>query len=316
MTRDPSHLTLRADDLAGARAAVATKHHKTATIARALEQPTGITLQTVVVDTDSLGTFTPETPRAGTPRETATAKAQWACQASGLDLGIGSEGSFFPHPDIGLITMQVEHVALTHTFTGLTVTGTATAGASWTVRRTITPEHDLDEFTSLLSSGNQRLIVRPTTTPRAGGHAQNTHQALRTGIEEDIEQDAIGGIVKGIGTIENLLDAVHYVASISPSGEVIVESDLRAHYCAPRRDVIEAAARDLAHRLTTHCPACSSIGYSCDRTLPGSPCAWCGTPTATPYRRIYSCPTCQFVEHQPIAGSERGDPGTCPECNP
>ncbi|WP_459976123.1 hypothetical protein, partial [Nocardioides pyridinolyticus] len=45
-------------EMAGASAAVATKHHKTAIIARALSGPSGLHLQTAPVDTDTLGTFT------------------------------------------------------------------------------------------------------------------------------------------------------------------------------------------------------------------------------------------------------------------
>lgn len=294
MNEQPSHP--HGHDLEGARAAVATKHHKTATIARALGGPTGLRLQTELVDTDTLGTFTPETPRAGTPREAATAKAQWACRASGLDLGIGSEGSFFPHPEFGFITMQVEYVALTRASTGLTVIGTAIAGAAWTVKRTITTDHDLDEFKLLLSSCGRRLIVRPATSTRTEGDS--------------------AGISKGIATTEDLRGAVSHAGGISRTGEVVVESDLRAHYCRPRRELIERAARDLAHRLATRCPRCSSIGYGCDEVRPGAPCARCGAPTATPHQRVYSCPTCRITDLVTIAGSDPADPGTCPDCNP
>ena len=69
-------------ELRGARAAVATKHDETATIARALGGPTGLRLQTAAVDTDTLGTFTGETPRPGTP-------SQSACQV-GFDAQPGS----------------------------------------------------------------------------------------------------------------------------------------------------------------------------------------------------------------------------------
>ena len=77
-------------ELRGARAAVATKHDEAATIARAraralaraLGGPTGLRLQTAAVDTDTLGTFTGETPRPGTP-------SQSACQV-GFDAQPGS----------------------------------------------------------------------------------------------------------------------------------------------------------------------------------------------------------------------------------
>lgn len=300
MSDEPSHLLQFDHQFAGARAAVATKHDKTAILGRALGGPAGLRLQTAAVDTDTLGTFTPETPRLATPRETATSKARWACRASGLDLGIGSEGSFFPHPEVGLVTMQVEHVVLTQTSTALTITGTAIGPAAWTVKRTITVDHGLDEFQTLFSSGTQRLIVRPlTTTPGGDGVVGN-----------------FDGVAQGIATIEHLRSAVNEAARFSHVESVIVETDLRAHYCLPRHGLILAAACDLAQRLSARCPNCDSIGYGSDGARTGAPCSLCGAPTATLYQRVYSCPTCHVTDLETIPGSEAADPATCPECNP
>lgn len=293
MTDEVPRLLSHGHELSGARAAVATKHHKTATIARALGGPEGLHLQTAAVDTDTLGTFTGETPRSGTPRHAATVKARWACQDSGLDLGVGSEGSFFPHPDVGFITMHVEHVALTKAPTGLTIIGTAMGGAPWAVRRTITADDDLHAFRDLLASGAQRLIVRPATG-----------------------STDCAGISKGVATIEHLHDAARTALGHDETGRAVVESDLRAHHCAPRHHLIHAAARDLALRLATRCPACASFGFGRDESRPGAPCAWCATPTATLRHHVYSCPACHHTDIQTIPGSDRADPGTCPECNP
>ncbi|UFN45127.1 DUF6671 family protein [Nocardioides okcheonensis] len=291
-SQSPSQLP-HGHDLAGARAAVATKHRKTLTIARALGGPHGLRLQTAAVDTDALGTFTGETPRPGTPRHTAAVKARWACHESGLNLGIGSEGSFSPHPEVGFITVQVEHVALIEASTGLTIVGTATGGAPWAVRRTQTPDQDLHEFRDLLASGTQRLVVRPTT-PHTDGR----------------------GITKGIASTEHLRDAVRAAVEHDETGRATIETDLRAHHCTPRHSLIQAAARDLALRLATRCPACSSFGFGYERSRRGAPCGWCGTPTTTVRHHVYSCPACHHTDTQTLEGSDRADPGTCPECNP
>lgn len=291
-------------ELRGARAAVATKHHKTATIARALGGPTGLNLQTASVDTDTLGTFTGETPRPGSPRQTVIAKAEWAGRHSGLDLGIGSEGSFFPHPDVGFITMHIEHVALHQTSTELTIIGSATSTAAWAHTRTLSPHDSLsspdsvaNEFGELLASGTQRLIVRPDTS--------STPTAARA-----------SGISKGIATLAELHTAVDHALVHSATGRVIVETDLRAHHCPPRHDLIQAAAQDLAHRLATRCPACHSPGYGHHKSIPGAPCAWCASPTTTLLHHMYSCPACHHTEVEPIPGSTKADPGTCQDCNP
>lgn len=282
-------------ELRDARAAVATKHHKTAIITRALSGPAGLRLQTAQVDTDMLGTFTGEIPRTGTPRETAIAKARWACQESGLDRGIGSEGSFFPHPDVGFITIHIEHVALVQPSTGLTVIGNAVAGAPWAVKRTVAPDHHLDEFNKVLASGTQRLIVRP---------------------EVRRNSDGLDGITKGIGSVNELNAAVRQAAGLSDTGRAIVESDLRAHHCQPRLELILAAAKDLGLRLVTRCPSCRTPGFGHHESRTGAPCAWCGGPTATLLHDVRSCPTCRFTQVRTLPGSDRADPGTCPECNP
>jgi Zn finger protein HypA/HybF involved in hydrogenase expression len=299
MTDDLPLVLPNGHELRGAPAAVATKHHKTATIARALGGPAGLNLQTTTVDTDTLGTFTGETPRPGGPRQTAITKAEWACRETGLDLGIGSEGSFFPHPDIGFITMHTEHVALTQTSTGLTIIGTALDAAPWAQTHTLTPDDDLDSITDkleqLLASGRQHLIVRPDTASAAN----------------------LGdGISKGIASTEQLRTAIDHAAAHSDTRRVIIETDLRAHHCPPRHTLILAAAHDLAQRLATRCPTCHSPGFGHQGSRPGAPCAWCGGPTATLLHHVYSCPACRHAEIQPIPGSHAADPGTCPECNP
>lgn len=289
-------------ELRAARAAVGTKHHKTATIALALGGPAGLKLQTTYVDTDTLGTFTGETPRTGGARQTAITKAEWACQESGLDLGLGSEGSFFPHPDVGFITMHIEHVGLTQPSTGLTIIGSAIGAAPWVQTRTLTPEANLnaiaDKLGELLASGTQRLIVRPDAETSA------------------TTAEACDGISKGIATIEHLRTAVDHAIGHSETGRVIVETDLRAHHCPPRHDLIHAAAQDLAQRLATRCPTCHSPGFGRQESRPGAPCAWCAGPTATLLQHVYSCPACRYTEVETLPGSESADPGTCPECNP
>lgn len=296
MIIDERHGVVADRRLLGVRAAVATKHDKTPTIARALA-PVGLRLETALVDTDTLGTFTPETPRRASARDTAIAKARWACAESGLGVGIGSEGSFFPHPEVGLVTMQIEHVALLHAKSGPVVVGTALGPAAWAMKRIITVDTDLDAFGDILRCGAQRLIVRPSSG-------------------DTTSRDSSAHIVKGITTGEQLRRTVEELIESSGCQELVVESDLRAHHCRPRHELIHAAAQDLALRLRTCCPRCGSIGYGCEEVRTGAPCAWCATPTATPHQRVDACPACRHTNVTTLEGSAPADPGTCPECNP
>ncbi|QOZ84234.1 MULTISPECIES: hypothetical protein [Chromobacterium] len=74
-------------------AALLTRHGKHAAIAPKLD---GIGWGLTLVDsfdTDSLGTFTGEVPRAGSQRDAALAKAKLACEFSGLRYGIGAKAA-------------------------------------------------------------------------------------------------------------------------------------------------------------------------------------------------------------------------------
>lgn len=70
---------------AGRCAVLATMHGKQAAIAPVLFDRLGLVVSTAPdLDTDQLGTFTGERPRAGTMRETAIAKAKLGMAATGL----------------------------------------------------------------------------------------------------------------------------------------------------------------------------------------------------------------------------------------
>jgi hypothetical protein len=89
---------------AGERAVIATMHGKEAAVAPVLLARLGLVVTTAAnLDTDALGTFTGEIPRAGTIREAAISKARLGMTATGLPIGIASEGSYGPHPNIPFI---------------------------------------------------------------------------------------------------------------------------------------------------------------------------------------------------------------------
>jgi len=74
------------------RAALGTMHGKAAAIVPPLAR-LGITLVVPKrLDTDRFGTFTAEVPRKGTMDDAARTKARAAIAATGLPVGIASEG--------------------------------------------------------------------------------------------------------------------------------------------------------------------------------------------------------------------------------
>jgi len=94
-------------------AALATMHGKQAVIAPPLSSHIGICLTVPPdVDTDRFGTFTGDVPRAGSMRDAAIAKAKAAIAATGARLGMGSEGSFGPHPAIPFVAAGRETILL------------------------------------------------------------------------------------------------------------------------------------------------------------------------------------------------------------
>lgn len=72
---------------------------KEGVIASVLDTALGCRVERVTGDdTDLLGTFTREIPRAGMQLEAARKKARIGMELSGLSTGLASEGSFGPDP--------------------------------------------------------------------------------------------------------------------------------------------------------------------------------------------------------------------------
>ena len=88
--------------------ALLTKHDKGGLIAAELAE-VGLDVEvTSAFDTDNLGTFSGEVPRSLSPLECAKRKAQLACELTGLNIGLGSEGSFGGGPMPGFVNWDEE----------------------------------------------------------------------------------------------------------------------------------------------------------------------------------------------------------------
>ncbi len=268
-----------------------TKHEKQRVIAPVLETSLSCEVNTVsAFDTDQLGTFTREIAREGTQLEVARKKARIGMRIAGLPLGLGSEGSFGPDPMLGLIPWNVEFVLFLDDELGLEIVGVAQGKSNFAALLISHPD-ELQDFKDRVGFPTHQLIVRP-----------------------DSEDDT--RILKGISTESELAEALQWAFSLSLAGRVHVETDLRAHTNPTRMAVIKSAAEDLATKLATPCPACSTPGYTVTTRSGGLRCADCGGPTDEPCQEIHTCAKCAFTETIDLSKGKMADPGKCKRCNP
>jgi hypothetical protein len=245
------------------------------------------------VDTDVLGTFTGETPRQGTMLETALSKARLGMKATGLPLGLASEGSFAPHPKIWLLPSDCEILVFIDEEEGFFVseqliTTTTNSGLS-----RCSSEVEALKFAARSGFPAHFLVVRP------------------------VGNDDPDCIRKGIRAEPELRKAVHGAIMQSPAKLAQVETDMRAHANPTRMKIIRRLGARLARRLRTLCSVCGCPGFGMTGTEPGLPCAGCGLPTSLVLREIHSCPRCQFDIRLPRKdGLLFSDARHCPFCNP
>ena len=134
---------------------------------------------------------------------------------------------------------------------------------------------------------------------------------------EQEAKDSATAIHKGIQSTEALLAAIRCAAAEAPTGEVQLETDMRAHCNPTRMASIRQLSFRLVRRIATPCPSCQAPGWGLIDVLPGLPCGWCGQPTALIRAEIHGCVRCDHRQERPRRdGLRQADPGQCPFCNP
>ena len=277
--------------LAGRRAALATRHGKEATIAPPLAA-LGIEVRVADVDTDAFGTFTGEVRRPGDMLETAIAKARAGMRATGLDLGLASEGAFggalggFAADATELLVLvddragRVLHLVrsgLVSNQAGLSVEDAAAIGDF--PARVGFPAHGLVVFAEGVDGGGAELLE------------------------------------KGIVDAERLAAAV--ARALARGGRARIETDMRAHLNPTRMTAIAALAEAFAERLATPCPDCGAWGHGPVAAHRGLPCGDCGAPTSLVRALTFGCEVCGQRDERPREdGLVAADPQWCPLCNP
>ena len=235
---------------AGLRAVLATMHGKEAAIVPAFNEQLELTVEIPsAIDTDTLGTFTGEIARAGTIREAAIAKARLGMAATGLPIGIASEGSYGPHPHVPFIPGGVEFMVLVDDERGIVVTEHLIDDAPVYKHAVAAKIGDLRAFLDHIRFPEHAVIVRP---------------------HEPDDDDVL--IYKGLRTDEALESALATTAPRSRDGRALVQTDMRAHMNPTRMASIARLARAFCDRLATPCPACDAPGYGQIGVETGLPC--------------------------------------------
>ena len=281
---------------AGRTAVLATKHGKLDQIAPAMRGVLGIEVVGVSIDTDQLGTFSGEIPRTLSELDCAIAKARLAMTERGSDLGMASEGTFSPHPDVPWLTTDRELVVLVddqldHVFWECAVSVEVTA-----ITEMVDSEADLTSLALRADLPRHAVIVRPAVPSPRSGH----------GAEQ---------IYKGIRRPSDLSSAVEASCAASGTCHAMVTTDFRAHCCPSRQIVIADAAERLAHRVASRCRECGAAGWGTVDSVRGVPCHWCGHHVPIVRAEIDGCWNCG-VRIERSVGETAADPGMCDQCNP
>ncbi len=276
---------------ASARIALATLHGKAEALAPAFAALGASLVVPPGIDTDALGTFSGEVPRLLPALETAVAKARLAMAATGLPLGLATEGSFGPDPVIGFVALHREVAVLVDDLHGHVV-------CEW---------HNSHEtnFASQVVARASELDATQLTRWGFPSHALI------------VRAEPQGPVVKSL-TDRNAVDAaIAACIESSPTRQARVETDMRAHLNPTRMKQIAFLGERLVERLRCRCPHCTAPGFGRIDVLTGLPCAWCGRPTAGVIAEIHGCGACSERVQVPRSdGLRQSDPAHCDMCNP
>ena len=146
----------------GYRAVLATMHGKETVIVPSLRDELGLMVETAAgLDTDALGTFTGEIPRVGSIREAAIAKARLGMAATGLPIGIASEGSYGPHPLIPFVSGGIELMVLVDDMRGIVIAEHLVEDAPAYAHAEVATSQQLEAFLGRIGFPDHAVIVKP-----------------------------------------------------------------------------------------------------------------------------------------------------------
>lgn len=273
------------------KAVLTSKHQKLHLIQASFKEALSLEVVELPLDTDLLGTFSGEIERISTPRETAIKKARLGMQATGMSLGIASEGSIGPHPSVPWIHSDLEIMVLVDAERELVISETFLSHDIVAASLEISPEDSLDAFLLKADFPVHALIAQPVDS------------------KEPL-------VYKGITSLSELQSAITHCARLSNINKVRLQSDLRAMHSPSRQVNIKKAGLLLAERVAALCPSCSTPGWGRTGYQYGVECSDCGQENSEIAREeILGCVQCDFTTAGKIVNSAI-DPGRCNFCNP
>jgi len=273
-------------------AVIATMHHKELAIAPILQTSLGLRV-TVPTDFDSdiFGTFTRDVNRTANQIETAKLKAEKALELIDADIAIASEGSFFPHPILG-IPYNREIVLLFDRKNNITVYGESLSTETNFRHEEVSTYEQAYQFALKIGFPDHALVVM-----------------------QDANTSAKSAIYKGIISTDTLKNVVE--DSLKRSPQVHLETDMRALYNPTRMANIAKATEDLVRKLQLLCPNCNFVNFDIAKYLKGLPCEICRLPTQVTRAHLYRCDRCHFQKEELFPnGIKTADPQYCNYCNP
>lgn len=277
----------------GQEICLATKHGKEAAISPPFLNILNATFYVPDIDTDSLGTFSGETPRLGTMVDAVKAKALMGMRESGLSYAVASEGSFGPHPYFPFVPAGKEILYF------------------------IDAERKFDLFVSDVCTETNYQMEEISSYEEALLFAGKIGFPSHAVIVQQNPRGSGKFLHKGIHTQLELEKVIKEAAKDSGEKKLWIESDMRAHMNPTRMRGIGNLAEKLATRLKCLCPKCSTPGWGIVDLKKGLPCQECGCATGDIKMEILGCAKCDHrQETAPAHGQNAATPGHCPSCNP
>jgi hypothetical protein len=271
----------------------ATNHGKSSAAREHFLRLLNTQVEEMVIDSDSLGTFSGEVPRRGSMIDALKDKVKLARASSSDRFILVSEGSFGTAGGFGVLAQGIEMLLLDDAVTGAQVVEQYISWDTNYLTQELSTLSDLKAFLSRISFGSHALVLYPCGT----APGVKTFKGI---VDESRAEDAFAACILA-----------------SPSGRVMAMSDMRAHYNPTRMRAISSCCELLAKRLATMCPSCGSGGFGITGTIIGLPCQFCGHPTARALREKHSCAVCHTSTEQPRSdGILFADPSECEVCNP
>lgn len=268
-----------------------TKHGKEIAIQQLLETETGCELIIESrFDTDKLGTFSREIKRPKSQVDTARMKIKKGMKLAKTDIGIASEGSFGSHP-FAPVPWNVEIVLLYDKKEDMEIFGTYEGTETNVAHLKTNSLESALNFAEQIGFPEHWLILRP-------------------------EDEFSKNIKKDIDSVDKLIETFNWCLSKSTSGNVFIETDMRAHANPTRMKNIGKATQELVSKLMNFCPECSAPGFIVKQEIKGLPCEQCGLSSDMTLKRIYSCHKCKHKQEELYPRGRYAPAKFCNCCNP